>query len=95
MLFLLLNLTGKKVAKYIDTSLDWANNNEQWNPQKIWPDEEVIKESAVFSLDKAPLPFQAFIEGSAYQNDEPRPSEENKTQQATRKIPSLLKVNGA
>ena len=95
MLFLLLNLTGKKVAKYIDTSLDWANNNEQWNPQKIWPDEEVIKESAVFSLEKAPLPFQAFIEGSAYQNDEPRLSEENKTQQATRKISSLLKVNGA
>jgi hypothetical protein len=74
----LLNLTGKKVAKYIDTSLDWADNNEKWNPQKIGPDEEVTKESAVFSLDKAHLPFQALKEGSAYKNDEPYLHEENK-----------------
>src|SRR3990172_2925897 len=63
MLFLLLNITGKKVAKYIDTSMDWADNNEKWDPQKIWPGEEVIKESAVFSLDKAHLPFQVLKGG--------------------------------
>ncbi len=78
MLFLLLNLTGKKAAKYIDTSLDWADNNEKWNPQKIWPDEEVIKESAVFSLDKAHLPFQVLKGGSPYKKNELHLNEENK-----------------
>jgi radical SAM superfamily enzyme YgiQ (UPF0313 family) len=34
LLFLLLNIAGKSVAKYIDTSLDWADNNEKWNSQK-------------------------------------------------------------
>jgi hypothetical protein len=38
LLFLLLNIAGKSVAKYIDTSLDWADNNEKWNSQKIRPD---------------------------------------------------------
>jgi hypothetical protein len=44
-LFLLLNMAGKSVAKYIDTSLDWADNNERWNSQKIRPGDKVLKES--------------------------------------------------
>jgi len=44
MLFLLLNITGKSVAKYIDTSLDWADNNEKWNSQTLRPDDEVLRE---------------------------------------------------
>ena len=43
LLFLLLNIAGKSVAKYIDTSLDWADNNEKWNSQKIQPDDKVLK----------------------------------------------------
>jgi len=35
MLFLLLNIAGKSVAKYIDTSLDWADNNEKWDPRRF------------------------------------------------------------
>jgi radical SAM superfamily enzyme YgiQ (UPF0313 family) len=31
LLFLLLNIAGKYVAKHIDTSLDWADNHEKWN----------------------------------------------------------------
>ena len=58
-LFLLLNIAGRSVAKYIDTSLDWADNNEKWNSQAIWPEDKVIKGSAVSSLDESPLPFQA------------------------------------
>ena len=30
-IFLLLNFAGKGVAKYIDTSLDWADSKEQWD----------------------------------------------------------------
>jgi radical SAM superfamily enzyme YgiQ (UPF0313 family) len=78
MLFLLLNIAGKSVAKYIDTSLDWADNNEKWNFQKIGPDDKVLKGSTVFSLDKSPLPFQALKEGSVYKNDEPNLDEESK-----------------
>jgi radical SAM superfamily enzyme YgiQ (UPF0313 family) len=59
MLFLLLNITGKNAAKYTDTSLDWADNNEKWNSQKIRPDDNVLKGDTVFSSDKAHLPFQA------------------------------------
>jgi hypothetical protein len=55
--FLLLNIAGKSVAKYIDTSLDWANNNERWNSQKIRLDDIVLKGSTVFFLDKAHLPL--------------------------------------
>jgi len=58
LLLLLLNIAGKHVAKYIDTSLDWADNNEKWNSQEIRPDDEVLEESSVFSLDKSYLPFQ-------------------------------------
>ncbi len=35
LILLLLNFAGKSVAKYIDTSLDWAVSKEQWNPQKF------------------------------------------------------------
>jgi radical SAM superfamily enzyme YgiQ (UPF0313 family) len=39
LLFLLLNISGKRMAKYIDTSLDWADNNEKWDSQKIQTDD--------------------------------------------------------
>jgi radical SAM superfamily enzyme YgiQ (UPF0313 family) len=55
LLFLLLNFAGKGVTKYIDTSLDWADNNEKWDSQTIRPDDKVLKGSTVFSLDKAHL----------------------------------------
>src|SRR4030043_473032 len=77
LLFLLLNIAGKSVAKYIDTSLDWADNNEKWNFQKIRPDDEVIKGSTVFSSDSAHLPFQTLKDGGPYDNDEPHLIEEN------------------
>jgi radical SAM superfamily enzyme YgiQ (UPF0313 family) len=77
-LLLLLNIAGKSVAKYIDTSLDWADNNEKWNSQKIWPDDKVLKGSTIFSLDKSPLPFQALKDGSEYKNDELHLIKENK-----------------
>jgi hypothetical protein len=63
-LFLLLNITGKDGAKHIDTSLDWADNNEKWDSEKIRPDDKVLKGSTDFSLDEAHLPFQAFKDGS-------------------------------
>src|SRR4030043_157230 len=78
LLFLLLNFAGKSVAKYIDTSLDWADNNEKWDSQNIWPDDNVLKGSSVLSLDQAHLPFQSLKDGSEYKNDEPHLNEENK-----------------
>jgi radical SAM superfamily enzyme YgiQ (UPF0313 family) len=78
LLFLLLNIAGKSVAKCIDTSLDWADNNEKWDSQKIRPDDKVLKGSNVFSSDQAHLPFQALKDGSPYKNDEPHLNEENK-----------------
>jgi hypothetical protein len=57
LLFLLLNIAGKGVAKYIDTSLDWADNNEKWDSQTIRPDDKVLKGSNVFSLPESHLPF--------------------------------------
>jgi radical SAM superfamily enzyme YgiQ (UPF0313 family) len=78
LLFLLLNIAGKSVAKYIDTSLDWADNNEKWDSQKIRPDDKVLKRSTVFSSNKAHLPFQALKDGSPYKNDKPNLNEENK-----------------
>jgi hypothetical protein len=41
----------------IDTSLDWADNNEKWDSQKIRLDDKVLKGSNVFSSDQAHLPF--------------------------------------
>ena len=78
LLFLLLNFAGKGVAKYIDTSLDWADNNEKWNSQTIRPDDEVLRESSVFSIDNSYLPFQALKDGSPYKNDEQHFREEDK-----------------
>jgi hypothetical protein len=59
LLLLLINIAGKGVAKYIDTSLDWADNNERWNSQEIQPDDKVLKESTDSSSDQVHLPFQA------------------------------------
>jgi len=59
LLFLLLNIAGKSVAKYLDTSLDWADNNEKWNFQMIRPGNKVLKESSVSSSDQAHLTFQS------------------------------------
>lgn len=42
-LFLLLNIAGRSVVKYIDTSLDWADNNEKWDSQKIQLDDNMLK----------------------------------------------------
>ena len=78
LLLLLLNIAGKSGVKYIDTSLDWADNNEKWNSQKIWPDDKVLKGSTVFSSDQIYLPFQALKGGSPYKKDEPHLDEENK-----------------
>jgi hypothetical protein len=65
-------------VKYIDTSLDWADNNEKWDSQKIRPDDKVLKGSNVFSSDKVHLPFQALKDDSLYENDEQYSHEENK-----------------
>jgi len=78
LLFLLLNIAGKSTVKYIDTSLDWADNNEKWNSQKIRPDDKVLKGNTVFSSDKAHLPFQSLKDGSPFKNDEPHLNDENK-----------------
>jgi radical SAM superfamily enzyme YgiQ (UPF0313 family) len=77
-LFLLLNITGKNAARYIDTSLDWADNHERWNSERIRPADKVSKGSTAFSLDQAHLPLQALKDGSPYDNDEPHLNEENK-----------------
>jgi hypothetical protein len=56
-LLLLLNIAGKNVAKYIDTSLDWADNNEKWDSQKIRLDDKASKGSTVFSSDQVHPPL--------------------------------------
>jgi radical SAM superfamily enzyme YgiQ (UPF0313 family) len=63
MLFLLLNFAGKSVVKYIDTSLEWADNNERWNSQDIRLDDNVFKGSNVLSSDQAHLPFSSLEDG--------------------------------
>jgi hypothetical protein len=78
MLFLLLNIAGKSVAKCIDTSLDWADNNEKWNSQKIRPDDNALKGSNVFSSDQSHLPFYPLKGDRPFINDEPPLNEENK-----------------
>lgn len=77
-LFLLLNIAGKSGVKYIDTSLDWADNNEKWDSQKTRPDDKALKGSTVVSFDKAHIPFQVLRDGSPFKNDEPHLNEENK-----------------
>jgi hypothetical protein len=78
LLFLLLNIAGKGTVKYIDTSLDWADNNEKWNSQTIRPDDKVLRGSTVSSSDQAHLPFQGLKDGSPYKNDELHLNKENK-----------------
>jgi hypothetical protein len=78
LLFLLLNIAGKSVAKYIDTSLDWADNNEKWDSQNIQPGDKVLKGSDVFSADQVRLLFQSLKEGSPYIYDESHLNEESK-----------------
>jgi radical SAM superfamily enzyme YgiQ (UPF0313 family) len=63
-LFLLLNITGKDAARYIDTSLAWADNNEKWDSRKIWLDDNIPKVSTVFSSDQAYPPFQGLKDSS-------------------------------
>jgi hypothetical protein len=53
-LFLLLNIAGRSVAKYIDTSLDWADNNEKWDSQKIQLDDKIL-EGVPLSLQVPPF----------------------------------------
>jgi radical SAM superfamily enzyme YgiQ (UPF0313 family) len=50
-LFLLLNIAGRSVAKYIDTSLEWADNNEKWDSQKIQLKDKMLEKRTIFSLD--------------------------------------------
>jgi hypothetical protein len=59
LLFLLLNIAGKSVAKYLDTSLDLTDNNEKWNSQKIQPGNKILKESSVSSSNQAHLTIQS------------------------------------
>ena len=59
LLFLLLNIAGISVAKYLGTSLDWTDNNEKWNSQKIQPGNKIIKESSVSSSNQAHLTIQS------------------------------------
>jgi hypothetical protein len=75
---LLLNIAGKSVAKYIDTSLDWADNNEKWNSEKIRLANKALKKSTIFSSDQTYLPFHPLEDGSPYKNDEPHLNEESK-----------------
>jgi hypothetical protein len=42
-LLFLLNII-KNGAKQIDTSLDWADNNEKWDPEKTLPDDKVLSD---------------------------------------------------
>jgi radical SAM superfamily enzyme YgiQ (UPF0313 family) len=63
-LFLALNFAGKNVVKYIDTSLEWAHNNEKWNSQNIRLDDKVLQGSNVLSPDQAHLPLQSLEDGS-------------------------------
>jgi hypothetical protein len=67
LIFLLLNLAGKSVAKYIGTSLDWADNREEWDSRQVRPD-QVVEGTGALSLNEAHLQFLA---GSPYQDDEP------------------------
>jgi hypothetical protein len=59
LLFLLLNIAGISVAKYLGTSLDWTDNNEKWNSQKIQPGNKILKESSVSSSNQAHLTIRS------------------------------------
>ncbi|MGB9629700.1 MAG: B12-binding domain-containing radical SAM protein, partial [Thermodesulfobacteriota bacterium] len=63
-LFLLLNLTGKNSVKYIDTSLNWADDKERWISQKDQSDDKLLQERNVISSDqtsKEDSPFKTDI----------------------------------
>jgi hypothetical protein len=49
LVFLLLNFAGKHVAKYIDTSLDWADSREKWDCPQARPN-QVVKTSVAPSM---------------------------------------------
>jgi radical SAM superfamily enzyme YgiQ (UPF0313 family) len=70
LVFLLLNFAGKHVAKYLDTSLDWADNREKWDSPQVRP-EQTVKGTGAFSLNEAPLQFQALQDGSGHRHDGP------------------------
>jgi radical SAM superfamily enzyme YgiQ (UPF0313 family) len=78
LLLLLLNIAGKSMAKYVDTSLDWADNNEKWDSKKIQPGDKVLEGSDIFSADQVRLPFQSLKDGSPYIYDESHLNEESK-----------------
>ncbi len=59
LLFLLLNITGKNSVKYIDTSLDWADNKERWLSQRDQPEDKLLQESRGFFSDQVHPPSQA------------------------------------
>jgi hypothetical protein len=62
LVFLLLNFAGRHVANYIDTSLDWADNREQWDSGRVRPD-QVAEATGVLSPDEAPLQFRTVQDG--------------------------------
>ncbi len=59
LLFLLLNITGKNSVKYIDTTLDWADNKERWLSQKDQSEDKLVQESRGFFSDQVHPPSQA------------------------------------
>jgi len=73
LLFLLLNMTGKDSAKYIDTSLHWANNKERWIFQPDQPEDKLLQGDCVFSSKQDPLPSQATKEDSLFKPNELHP----------------------
>ena len=70
LILLLVNFAGRHVAKYIDTSLDWADTREKWDSQQVRPD-QVVEGTGALSLNEAHLQFRALRGGSPYQDDEP------------------------
>ncbi|MGD0231258.1 MAG: radical SAM protein [Syntrophorhabdales bacterium] len=70
LVFLLLNFAGRHVAKYIDTSLDWADTGEKWDSRQVRPD-QAAKGTGASSLNEANLRFQALQDGGGHRRDEP------------------------
>lgn len=70
LIFLLLNFAGRNVAKYIDTSLDWADNREKWDSRQVRSNQAVEGTDAL-SLAEDHLQSRTLQHGSPYQDDEP------------------------
>ena len=70
LILLLVNFAGRYVAKYIDTSFDWADTREKWDSRQVRPD-QVVEGTGALSLNEAHLQFRALRGGSPYQDDEP------------------------